>query len=235
MQIRANSIIHTDSKRVDKPLPIMEAWANSSHVALVYPDCVMSGMTLKVWSDVEKRFTASVNGTLHPIAGYWYFYIPRSAFVAGGGGYKIVGKDERNSRTVFGDGWLRVKRSNFPDITDEGGGEESSDNAYISVDGTWYAIRVERDESGASMFSVVGIGEPPSYDLGQPYAYNLQTGMYHKVNAFKDESGAIALELESQGEEAQGSFALGVDGMYHRIEAVKDETGSLALQVGEGQ
>lgn len=232
MQTRANSIVRIDSARVGKRLPIVEAWANSSHVMLVYTDCVLSRLFVKV-GGVE-GFCATVSGTFHPVAGYWHFYIPRTALTACETFYKIVSSDLNGNRDVLGEGVLRIYKSLFDDPADSAGGEEASDNAYIKVGANWYAIRVGADDSGALSFELVGVSSAPEGATGTPYAYCPQDGLYHKVYAEEDESGTLSFSVDSEGEEAQGSFALGSDGFYHRIEAVDDGTG-LALQVGERQ
>lgn len=235
MQTRADSIVTIESRHSNKALPIFEAWANSSHVVLVYPDCVVSGMTLKLGVVSEGVYSSSINGTLHPVRGYWYFYIPRSKMVAGDMVYKIISFDELNSRHVMGEGKIRVRRSMVHDATDSDGGEEAIDNAYIQHDGRWYAIRVRYDDSGTPAFAVDSLIEAPKNASGTPYAYNRTTGLYHAIKTEMDEAGSLMLTIESNGVDGEGSFAVGEDGFYHRIETSTDESGSLMLEVGEKQ
>lgn len=230
MQTRANSIFEIDSRNTDKELPIIQAWKGSSHVSIVFPDCVFASMSMKISDPKEKKFVAAISGVLHPIQGFWYFYINGSHFKNGGEGiYQLVASDTKSNSCVIGEGRLRIRESEISDSSQGG----VKDNAYIMFESHWYAIRVYTDDSGALAFDVVGVSDVPIDTKGTPYAYNLITGMYHRVIAFRDESGEVAVELDSDGVEGIATFAKDSDGFYHKIEAEADDAGSLALVVGE--
>lgn len=235
MQTRADSVVVIDSTRVGKRLPIVEAWANSSHVMHVITDCVMASVTVKVGDPIEQKFRAGVEGIFHPVQNYWHFYLPKSNFRAGEAFYKVVASDMEGNRHVLGEGVLRVYKSLFDDASDGDGAEEAYDNAYVKFDNAWYAIRVSKDDGGALCFDVVGTTSHPEDATGTPYAYCPKDGLYHAIRVERDEVGELMLTVDSMGEEGEGAFAIGTDGFYHRIEAVEDGAGGLALQVGEKQ
>lgn len=239
MLIRADSLIPIDSQKVGKPLPLVEAWLNSTHIMLVFPDAAFGKVGVKVGDAEAKAYQPTEWGVYHPQMNYWYFYLPKSLFVAAGEtAYKVVAEDLEGNRHVCGEGVLRVYSGMIDDPADEAGNKDATSVAYVSCDGVWYALNVADDESGSLHITLqTQVGAPASEVSGTPYAYCRRTGLFHAVTAFKDEAGKVALQVEENGVEGDlASFAYDpATGLYYRVEVETDESGVSALELGEGQ
>lgn len=241
MKTRADAIILLDSTHAGRSLKIVEAWKNSSLVVNVYSDTVYSGMSIRIGNPRTKKYFLGARGTFHPVKGYWYFYIPRGKFLYGGETmYEIDAVDvENSSRHVCGDGILRISSPLIEDSDDEDGSESSGNDAYVNSNGNWYLITVGEDEYGGLTLAIKDVvrDSVPSDVNGESYAYNKQTGLYHKIFVEIDETGTPMLQVESNGVDGDGGF-FAYDkntGLYYRLETEKDETGALMLQIGEMQ
>ena len=239
MKNRADAIIVLDSTHSCRSLKMIEAWKNSSFVVHVVPDAVYSGMTIKVGNAMTKKFVPAAKGVFHPIMGYWHFYLPRGKFLHGGDTmYEIDAVDiENSSRHVCGDGVLRIQRPILED--DDEGSVGNETDAYVNSNGTWYLIKVGEDEYGGLTLAVKEVmpTNVPSDVSGDSYAYNRQTGLFHKLTVEIDESGTPSIVVNGNGvEDVGGSFAFNSEtGLYYRIEADVDESGALMVQIGEQQ
>lgn len=239
MLTRADSIITLRSDKVGKPLPIVEAWKNSTHVMLVYPDCVYARLGVKIGRGDASYYGSTIWGTLHPVRGFWYFYIPKSAFEIGGEtAYKIVSTDLEGSRHVCGEGVLRVFAGRIDDTADGAGNSDATSTAYVKFEEVWYSVNVSEDESGNLAFAInTTVDAPSDEDSGTPFAYCRRTGLYHAVSIYRDASGTLALAAEENGVEGDSaSFALDrKTGFFYRMEAKTDESGTVSLEVGDRQ
>lgn len=239
MLTRADAIITLNSQKVGKPLPIVEAWANSTMVMLIYPDCVYSNVGVKIGDADNDTYSTIRWGVLHPVGGYWYIYLPKSAIPkAGETSYKVVAKDLKDSRHVCGEGVFRVYSGRFFDSADEAGNDDSSYMAYIQYEGVWYCVMVSEDDSGTLSFHINDtVTAPTEEESRTPFAYCKRTGLFHEVSIYRDESGTLALAVDEDGVEGDSaSFARDANtGFYYRIEAEKDDSGTMSLQVGDRQ
>ena len=240
MKTYTNSYIATSGVRTGKPLPIIEAWANSSHAVTALVGNAMHSMSIRFTDTQTGLYLPPVKGVLHPRRGEWYFYLNKRFLPHGGEGlYKLYGEDLNGGRAVIGEGTLRVFTGRTEDPMDEPGGAETTDNAYIRHDGTWYRVEVLEGDDGEPMFTVRGIadeGVPEGID-GEAYAYNRATGLYHRVIVGEDDSGAIMLRCADAGVEGdETTFAYEhATGFYYRVECAVDESGATMLQVGGKQ
>ena len=239
MQTRADSVVILRSQKVGKPLPIVEAWRNSSHGMLVFPDCVYAKVGVKVGNPIDGTYGAAIWGTLHPVQGYWYFYIPKSEFKSGGeSAYKVVATDINGKRHVCGEGVLRVYSGSVDDSADEEGSGDASHASYILHGGDWYEVNVGEDASGSLAFELNRSPITPETEAqGTPYAYCKRTGLFHALSIFEDESGTLSIAVSDVGEDGDSaSFAYDkATGFYYMIDCAGDESGTLALQVGDRQ
>lgn len=239
METRADSLIPLDSQNVGKPLPLAEGWLNSSHVMLIFPDCVYAKVGVKIGNPSTAAYGTAVWGVLHPRMNYWHVYIPRTTFTAAGETrYKVVAEDLRGGRHVCGEGVFRVFRGDIVDPSDVDGGGDAVHEAFVECGGTWYAIDVVTDQSGTLSINLVNqASAPDAQERGTPYAYSRRTGLYHAISAYVDESGVVALALEENGVEGEfASFAYDpTTRLYYRLECQTDEGGVPAIEIGDSQ
>lgn len=240
MRTYTDTYISSSGLRRGEPLPIMQAWANSSQAVTFRHGNALRAAAIRVTDTQTGKYLQPVHGVLHPRRGTWYFYLNKRYFPHGGEGlYKIYGEDLNGGRAVLGEGTLRVFRGRTDDPMDEPGGAETKDNGYIRVGDDWYRVEVAEDDTGAPMFTVRGIAAEgvPDGDEGEAWAYNKATGLYHRVEVAEDDSGALMLTCSDSGVEGdETTFAYDrATNFYHRIECAVDDAGATMLQVGESQ
>lgn len=238
METRADCIVVASPADVNKPFATMNAWKNSSLVLLYFPNCVWDEVKVKVGDPSTGAYQESISGVLHPVRGFWYFYIPRNRFKNGGrSAYKIIATDERGSRHVCGEGVLRVHTGMIHDAADNAGSSDAMGTAFVYGYDKWWRIGATIDDAGAMAFTVTEDLADHGDTSQTPYAYNPLTGLFHSVSVFKDGAGVVSLEISDDGiEEASVSFALNPEtNLYHRMECETDEAGAVALIVGDKQ
>ena len=222
-----------------RELAMLNAWRGSTAVFWARTAWPCAAVVFKVADAAAARYVASLTMLYHPKRGMWRVSVPAKWLSEKcETRYKVVCWADDRTRSVGGEGILRVHGSGVYD-PDEDAAAPSGEDCYVSFpDGKWRKVTVFTDDAGELSFSVEqdGVDASAFEDAPTaPYAYNAATGLYHAVTGFVDEEGEAYLSVAAEGVDGKSvAFARNeATGLFYRVETFTDETGEAALKVGD--
>lgn len=203
---------------------------NSSASVTVHAEGFVS-VKLHVGRTQGDGYYVGIAGLFSPEGKDWNFYVPPYFLPFGGKtAYKVVGTDENGNRSTVATGRLFVIHGCAEDDNENPIGAEGE--TFIHYSDGWHRMRVATDDVGRLAFTVEQKAEPEGeysgdtgydpkdgYDFDQPYAFNPDTGRFHPVVAFTDETGVVMARMDDPSEYGHECFSLDRNThLWHRVD-----------------
>lgn len=227
-------------------LGILYAHVNSSLAFDIVTPRACQEVFVKIGKADNSGYYSPIKCQFSPERNAWWCYVPSVYFPVGGvTQYKVVAKDFDGYRFNIGQQILRVVADSIYDPNEDVNASVLRD-CHIQMDGEWYAVRV-RDDGTQLAFTVsqdaagfetdwtAETGDSPTQtSFKDPYAYDANTKTYHKVTAYRDDTGAVCAYVDEDGvPEGERVFCYDVHtGFWYALDATVVD-GEESLVVGE--